>query len=241
VIDPCGIAGGRLPGQGPGCAGASFQNSSVAKMGDMGSHLPPLDSGTVWVAGSSVEVGWTVMANHGGGYAYRLAPASMPLTEEAFRQMPLDFVGRSNLRWGGNRTSQLEFDPNTLGWETSEGTIPKGSTWRKNPIPSGIWQREGATFDPVCKESEACRSAIATGGLDATAEGAYQGVCRCSHFSNGGYLLPNLEVVDNIRIPKDLKPGHYVLQWRWDCEETDQVWASCSDVTVTAPSKLYVV
>lgn len=241
VIDACGVAGGRLHGQGAGCAGASFQNSSFAKMGDVGSRLPPLDSGTVWVAGSSVEVGWTVMANHGGGYAYRLAPADAPLTEEAFRQMPLQFVGPSILRWDGNKSSQLEFDPKTRGWETNEGTIPKGSSWRKNPIPSGIWQREGATFDPVCVESEKCRQAVATGGLDAAVEQTYQGVCRCSHFSNGGFLLPNLEVVDTIKIPENLKPGRYVLQWRWDCEETDQIWASCSDVTVTVSSEEFVV
>merc|ERR1719440_1107481 len=114
VIDACGVAGGRIPGQGIGGAGASFQNSSVAKMGDIGSQLPPLHSGTVWEAGSSVEVGWTVMANHGGGYAYRLAPANSALTEETFQKMPLDFVGPSILRWGGNRTSQLEFDPKKL-------------------------------------------------------------------------------------------------------------------------------
>lgn len=240
VIDACGVAGGRLPGQGVGCAGASFQNSSVAKMGDMGSKLPPLLSGVVWEAGSSVEVGWTVMANHGGGYAYRLAPADGPLTEEAFRQTPLDFVGNSILRWGGNISSQIEFDSKALGWEIDHGTIPKGSTWRKNPIPSGIWHREGATFDPVCNESEACKRATATGGLGLESEESLQGVCRCSHFSNGGYLLPNLEVVDNVRIPKDLKSGHYVLQWRWDCEETDQIWASCSDVIVAAPSALVV-
>merc|ERR1712224_406863 len=206
----------------------------------MGSKLPPLHSGAVWETGSSVEVGWTVMANHGGGYAYRLASAGAPLTEEAFRQTPLDFVGPSILRWDGNKTSQLEFEPNKLGWETNQGTIPKGSTWRKNPIPSGLWQREGATFDPVCTESEACRRAVATGGLDshmgAPAEESLQGVCRCSHFSNGGYLLPNLEVVDHVRIPQELKPGRYVLQWRWDCEETDQVWASCSDVRWTSPT-----
>jgi len=245
VIDPCGVAGGRLPGEGMGQAGASFQNSSVAKMGDMGSKLPPLHSGAVWEAGSNVEVGWTVMANHGGGYAYRLAPADVLLTEEAFRQMALDFVGPSILRWDGNVTSQLAFDPKKLGWETSHGTTPQGSTWRKNPIPSGIWQREGATFDPVCTESEACKRAVATGGIDqhmgASADASLQGVCRCSHFSNGGYLLPNLEVVDNVRIPKDLKAGHYVLQWRWDCEETDQIWTSCSDVMVEAPPNDVVV
>merc|ERR1712039_634697 len=208
-----------------------------AKMGDMGSKLPALHSGAVWKAGSSVEVGWTVMANHGGGYAYRLASADSPLTEQTFQQMPLDFVGPSILRWDGNRTSQLEFDPVKLGWQTNKGTVPKGSTWRKNPIPSGIWQREGATFDPVCTESDECIRALATGGMDqhsmqATADASHQGICRCSHFSNGGYLLPNLEVVDNVIVPKDLKSGHYVLQWRWDCEETDQIWASCSDVSV---------
>ncbi len=34
-----------------------------------------------WKAGGSYEVGWTVAANHGGGYAYRMAPLDSPLTE----------------------------------------------------------------------------------------------------------------------------------------------------------------
>ena len=52
--------------------------------------------------------------------------------------------------------------------------------------------------------------------------------------SNGGPLLPNLEVVDSLMVPKGLAPGKYVLQWRWDCEETDQIWSSCADVTIAA-------
>ena len=43
-------------------------------------------------------------------------------------------------------------------------------------------------------------------------------MCRCSGHSNGGPLLPNLEMVDRVRIPATLRPGPYVLQWRWDCE-----------------------
>merc|ERR1711879_648388 len=27
--------------------------------------------------------------------------------------------------------------------------------------------------------------------------------------------------------------GEYVLSWRWDCEETDQVWNSCADIVIT--------
>ena len=33
-------------------------------------------------------------------------------------------------------------------------------------------------------------------------------------------------------IPAGTKPGKWVLQWRWDCEESDQIWASCADITI---------
>jgi hypothetical protein len=86
VIDSCGSAGGRFPGTGfgkPG-SGASFQNSTLAKLGDRGSGLPAMPPQATWKAGSSVEVGWALMAWHGGGYTYRMAPAAGPLTEAEF-------------------------------------------------------------------------------------------------------------------------------------------------------------
>ena len=61
-----GSAGGRHSGQGIGGGGASFENSSYAKQGDIGSKLPQMPPQAVWKAGDNVEVGWTVMANHGG-------------------------------------------------------------------------------------------------------------------------------------------------------------------------------
>ena len=227
VIDSCGSAGGRFSGQGTGPAGAQYENTSLAKAGDIGSKLPRMDSQATWRAGSLVEVGWTVMANHGGGYHYSLAPADAALTEATFHKTPLDFVGPSALRWDGDQTTQLEFDPAEKGWETREGTTPSGSSWRKNPIPSGLWEREGPGFEPLCAESEECIRGYSTG------KGGKPGVCRCSGYSNGGPLLPSVEIVDRVRIPADLAPGRYVLQWRWDCEESDQVWASCSNVAVT--------
>ena len=174
-----------------------------------------------------------MLNNHGGGYSYRLCPADEPggVTEACFRRTPLDFVGPSALRWGGDAATQLEFNATARGWETSVGTTPAGSMWRKNPIPSGLWEREGATFDPVCQESWACLAHYSAGDPYQAAPG----LCRCSGFSNsGGMLLPNLEIVDSVRVPAALSPGRYVLQWRWDCEESDQVWASCSDITITA-------
>jgi len=48
------------------------------------------------------------------------------------------------------------------------------------------------------------------------------------------------------RLPGDLSAnswiciqhvGEWVLGWRWDCEESNQVWASCSDVTIVSPAR----
>ena len=44
--------------------------------------------------------------------------------------------------------------------------------------------------------------------------------------------IPTLEVVDSVMIPKDLPAGEWVISWRWDCEESTQVWNSCADVTI---------
>ena len=57
-----------LPGQGQGSAGASYTDTENAKHGDLGSKLPPLDTGVVWKAGAGVEVAWNLKAWHGGGY-----------------------------------------------------------------------------------------------------------------------------------------------------------------------------
>ena len=41
-------------------------------------------------------------------------------------------------------------------------------------------------------------------------------------------------ITDRVRIPQGLAPGDYVLSWRWDCEETAQIWANCADVVIDA-------
>ena len=46
----------------------------------------------------------------------------------------------------------------------------------------------------------------------------------------------DLLIVDTVKIPDNLTPGDYVLGWRWDCEESTQIWSSCSDVTIQGKS-----
>ena len=53
--------------------------------------MPQNSVTTEWVAGGVAEVGWGIIANHGGGYSYRLCRREEggALTEECFQQMPL--------------------------------------------------------------------------------------------------------------------------------------------------------
>jgi len=39
-------------------------------------------------------------------------------------------------------------------------------------------------------------------------------------------------VADKVKVPTDLKAGPYLLSWRWDCEESVQVWQNCADVVL---------
>lgn len=56
----------------------------------------------------------------------------------------------------------------------------------------------------------------------------------CSGMGDGSCLVDTLEIVDRVLIPKATPPGAYVLNWRYDCEESNQIWQSCADVTIKA-------
>ena len=43
-----------------------------------------------------------------------------------------------------------------------------------------------------------------------------------------------VQIVDKVIVPTGLPAGDYVLGWRWDCEETAQIWSTCSDITIEA-------
>lgn len=212
VYDPCGRASG-----GPHTTGGhgEFTNTTFAKVGELGSKLPKMVSGAVWEAGSIVETWWSLRANHGGGYQYRLCPLGTELTEACFQQTPMPFAGDSSLMLGNGTIIQLD---STF---VSEGTLPAGSTWQMNPIPgyslveNGQYVEEQKLwFDPPCYDP-------------ASLEPKHLGQGLCS-----GEWLTKVTTYDKIRVPEHLVPGEYVLGFRWDCESSAQVWQSCSDVTI---------
>merc|ERR1712087_644332 len=52
--------------------------------------------------------------------------------------------------------------------------------------------------------------------------------------SGFGKSIFRFSVVDQVMVPAGLEPGEYLLSWRWDCEQSDQVFQNCADVKITA-------
>merc|ERR1711865_1322564 len=48
-----------------------------------------------------------------------------------------------------------------------------------------------------------------------------------------GKDVPEWSMMDKVIIPADLEEGAYMLGWRWDCEESTQVWQNCADIMLT--------
>merc|ERR1711934_1078861 len=213
VYDACGRASGSYKAT---TGKGEFTNTKYAKLGDLGSQvLPKYDTGTVWEIGSVVETMISFRADHGGGYQYGLCPLESNLTEACFQETPMPFVGNSKMMiWD---SSIIELD----SVDVSNGTLPVGSTWRMLGIPDVAGAAvSGWAFKPPCDEP---------GYPDHPPRFPHQGHCS-------GDWQHNLTVYDYLRVPEHLKPGEYVLGFRWDCETSAQIWQSCADVKITAPS-----
>lgn len=198
-----------------------FTDTKYAKFGDLGSKvLPKYPTGTVWAAGSMVETMTSFRANHGGGYQYRLCPLESDLTEACFQETPMPFAADSRLMLANGTIIQLK------SVDIADGTLPVGSTWRMLGIPDTThvrpkgFETEKWAFEPPCYEP---------GYPNSPPPGLTEG--RCS-----GQWENNITMYDYLRVPEHLPAGEYVLGFRWDCETSAQIWQSCADVTITAPS-----
>jgi len=204
-----------------------YATTKFAKLGDLGSNLPKMPTGAVWNVGSIVETKWSLRANHGGGYQYRLCPLKSNLTEACFQQTPMPFAGDSSMMLSNGTIIELK---STF---VSEGTLPAGSTWQMNPVPGYInfHNKTGHPtisgckhwFDPPCYDPTPVPNY----------EALTQGICS-------GEWLTNITLYDQLRVPEHLEPGEYVLGFRWDCEASGQIWQSCADVTISANTNVLV-
>ena len=123
-------------------------------------------------------------------------------------------------QWGTNESSRVAFKAN----RTREGTWPAGSHWTKNPVP-------------VCRDPTGGDLSLSCPGCSASA-GGYQfpppapgvyGYGQC--LLHGSYTMP-FSIVDQLQVPLDIPKGRYVLSFRYDAEQTPQVWNTCASIKI---------
>lgn len=226
VIHPCGADGGTK-----GTAGGQETWAPFA--------ISPGLASAQWTAGGSAEVAWSIWANHGGGYQYRLCPADEELSEACFQRTPLAWATDTTRI---HATDGTRPDVEIPAVEVSAGTLPKGGTWRRNPFPTcncdffnEIYSSLG-DFGNGCSPSAAYPAYDGYCGMGGT-PGAVEQQCATGlqfeppTFTGCGYHPGNQQIVDRVSVPT--APGAYVLQWRWDCEHSSQVWENCADIIIT--------
>jgi len=253
VHDPCGTAGGLLPGQ---HAHADPEIQGGVQQGMSGQDLPEVPGVKAqWAQGSIQEVAWGINANHGGGYAYRLCPkkSGERLTEACFQQHHLEFVGdKSWIQYSDDLSNRTAIP----AVRTSEGTNPAGSQWTRNPIPACGGLTGGGIHDHSCEKAQfqpPLSDWIKPHPKFAPVPGLYgygQGHCvdpitatdRACSAAEWDFWSErfNFNIIDTVRVPTNLPTGEYVLSFRWDCEQTPQIWTNCADLTITSADAVLV-
>merc|ERR1719502_1185050 len=232
VLDPCGISGGWFHKGAPFAGGSPPPGVPIGELGSSFPYNQKLYSQTVWIAGSTAEVAWGITANHGGGYQYRLCPSSSKSTEECFQKMPLRFVG--NTQWiqfghGMDRSNRTEIPATTV---TGDKVLPVNSTWRKNPVPACRDPISGGAVGQPCLGPmfEPPIPGLYGFGPGACASSIPGTSCRAKELLKRNF---DFGIVDKVDLA-DVPPGDYVLSFRWESEQTNQIWTSCADVTIKA-------
>jgi len=277
-----------------GTAGNGNDKPSGYNYGDLGTEMRNgADEHRIWTVGDSVDVGMAIIANHGGGYQYRLCPKDAEQTEECFQNSPLEFIGDEQyIQYCSLAEYNLPLDATPDGFNgttkvtpsqafpkcdltdrqainasrINTGTIPAGSTWTRNPIPA-CNNDLGGSFNYGCLVSsipnkypilvasdfqfppvgeDLFRPGLLLGGFGGGACGGCNqpegnnppdcdkygklGRNNCTEDESAAQYFA-WSVVDKVRVPK-VPPGDYVVSFRWDCEQTPQIWSQCSDVTI---------
>jgi hypothetical protein len=191
----------------------------------------------VWTAGEIVEGAYTIAANHGGGHQYRLCPVenldNNTLDESCFQSTVMEFANDKSafivMSDDGTVSVNITFDAMDIDDNNTDGVMPKGSTWRKIGIPPcGSWY---GGLDGDCTRGPQF--------TDHAPPGYYGYGTNPDANGNSPDLQanPNWKVVDELKVPEGLS-GDYVVSWRWDCEQTAQVWTQCAVVTIVDPENM---
>eukprot|EP00037_Helgoeca_nana_P032680 m.414933 g.414933 ORF g.414933 m.414933 type:complete len:386 (-) comp29473_c0_seq1:271-1428(-) len=234
VYDPCGMAGGSTIHR---FNAGEYNTTLYAKQGDLGSKvLKPRPSGTIWTRGQVARVRWQQSANHGGGYQFRLCPASEPLTEACFQKHPLQFASEIHTVRYADPSKDVQINATVV-------KVGGGKGWMRWPYPNYDEGQCDYVLPPGEHCGDRCPGCVAPWYL---ADAACP--CSCDKQYPGlppGNTLPkdfpqqvtgnpngDFVIEDTLVVPLGVPAGEYVLGWRWDAEMTSQIWQSCSDITI---------
>jgi len=191
---------------------------------------------TVWTAGEIVEGSYTLYANHGGGHQYRLCPlhhlSTHTLDETCFQATVMEFATDKSFFIatsddGTTTAVNITFDAMDIDDDNTDGVMPKGSTWRKIGIPP--CEKMHCYFGCNCTEPQ----------FTDHAPPGYYGYGFGGNSPDLEAVVNHWKVVDELKVPKGLN-GDYVVSWRWDSEQTPQVWTQCAIVTIVDPETMLV-
>merc|ERR1712222_68290 len=127
-------------------------------------------------------------------------PKSSAITEECFQSNTLSFSGNSSIHFNDDSQADKTIPTKTF-------VAPDGTQWRTNPIPACAYTTKRGRATPACPSGTMFEP-----GFDEFTQG----------FLRPGNSGKNkFSVMDEVKVPN--KPGKFILGWRWDCEEADQV------------------
>jgi hypothetical protein len=258
-------------------------------MGVDGLTLPE-NNPTEWQIGGVATVGFALLANHGGGYSWRLCKKDGNITEECFQQNTLPFHG--NHSWlhyaevipSRDDSGPLKFPEVEIPRVVVPGdqVHPKGSNWARNPLPGCNYcdqtkcggmlpnMTEKVTVPPYDKlpddypaqyggnawyKQEKCAQQCSGAnfmqcppgmqqfGEPAAGISGYVGnimfLGMAGNYTN--FKMVGIEgfpfsIMDKVEVPDHLEEGEYLLSWRWDCEQSPQIWQQCADIRLVKQS-----
>jgi len=163
------------------------------------------DVQATYIAGQVIDVKWCVsdLADHGGIYSYRLCHDDPDLVK---------------------KFTNPAYTPNASEMAAMEECFQRGI------LPcTGVAGQE-CLVHPDCQEGWGCQNATAwfncgpKDGGRCKAKGSGE---TC--FTHGG---PGTVLKDQVRLPDGYRSNHTLLGFRWDCQDTPQLWLHCADIKI---------
>merc|ERR1712217_654185 len=159
-----------------------------------------------YTAGQVIDVEWCVsnLADHGGVYSYRLC------TDESITAKFID----------------PSYTPNTVDEAALEACFQRGIL-SCSDVPG-----QHCPVHPDCKDGWGCMQATDWFNCGPKDDGrcSSKGAANaCSCHEGPGTLLR-----DRVKLPDNFVSKHTLIGFRWDCEDTPQLWLHCADISIVA-------